>query len=156
MRLTCKARIEALKKSRQQSGEMSETPVSDTVWRFFSWSLFLRGLFVTVSSQMFAQIWTGRTLQHINVLSYTPKTQLHFSLMYIYWNTSVSDHKRRMAFPSADNCKVNCKLLSLCQYFYTFEFLRRCYYSSVIRVQSWNNSEHTEQIFWNLIVWSFI
>jgi hypothetical protein len=115
---------------------MSETPVSDTVWRSFRRSLFLRVLFVTVSSQMCAQIWPGRTLQNINVLSHTHKTQLHFSLMYFWWNTSVSDHKRRTAFPSANNCKVNCKILSLYQYFYMLEFLRRCYYSGVTRVCS--------------------
>jgi hypothetical protein len=132
MQLTRRTLVEVLKNSRQQSWEMSETPVSDTVWCSFRWSL--RVLFVTLSSQICAPIWPGRTLQNINVLSHTHKTQLNFSLMYFYWNTSVSDHKRRTAFPSANNCKVNCKLLILYQYFYTFEFPRRCYYSGVILV----------------------
>ena len=65
MQLTCKARVEALKKSRQQSGEMSERPVCDTVWRSFRWSLFLRVLFVTFSSEMCAQIWPGRIVRCI-------------------------------------------------------------------------------------------
>ena len=74
MQLTRRTLVEALKKSRQQTWEMSETPVSDTVWRFFRWSLFLRVLFVTVSSQSCAPIWPGRTLQNINVLSHAQNT----------------------------------------------------------------------------------
>jgi len=48
----------------------------------------------------------AQTTAKVNCKIISPhKTRLHFSLMYCYWNPSVSGHKGRSAFPSANNCQ---------------------------------------------------
>jgi hypothetical protein len=124
MRLTYKARVQAVKYSRLQSGEGHIDPVKHTglcpcVTLFPLVAVSEGFVYNSRVSNVCTYLTRYNTTENKCITSHAQNTtafQLNVSFTGI--RRLVIRNKRRSAFPSANNGKVNCKLLSQYQYCY--------------------------------------